>query len=113
MKSSVSFESPDKLSWTHGMNTLADSKNKPLRGFVPTTALAKAVSFADDMMHVALTDGRVRSVPVIWFPILHRATMEKRNRFEIGGGGVSLHWPEIDEDLSIAGLMAGVDRAAG
>ncbi len=33
--------------------------------------------------------------------------------YEIGGGGISLHWPELDEDLSIAGLMAGVDRESG
>jgi hypothetical protein len=48
-------------------------------------------------------------VPIIWFPLLHEATPAQRKRFEIGGGGVSLHWPEIDEGLSIAGLMAGVD----
>jgi len=42
---------------------------------------------------------------------LHEAT-PARKRYEIGGGGVSLHWPEIDEDLSIAGLMAGVDWEA-
>lgn len=76
---------------------------------MPTTALAKAVKFDDDMMQVYLTDGRIISVPIIWFPLLHEATPKQRERYEIGGGGVSLHWPEIDEDLSIAGLMAGVD----
>ena len=58
-------------------------------------------------------DGRIISVPIRWFPLLREATHEQREQYEIGGGGVSLHWPEIDEDLSIAGLMAGVDwRAA-
>ena len=85
------------------------SKSKIRKAYVPTTALAKAVKFNDEMMHVYLTDGRIISVPIIWFPLLHEATSEQRKRYEIGGGGISLHWPEIDEDLSIAGLMAGVD----
>lgn len=77
--------------------------------FVPTSALAKSVTFDLDAMHVALTDGRVLSVPLAWFPRLSRATPEQREKCEIGGGGIGLHWEELDEDLSIAGLMAGVD----
>jgi len=84
------------------------NKKKFQRAYVPTTALAKTVKFDDEMMHVYLTDGRIISVPIIWFPLLHEATLVQRKRYEIGGGA-SLHWPEIDEDLSIAGLMAGVD----
>jgi hypothetical protein len=76
---------------------------------VPAAALAKSVEFAEEMMRVTLTDGRVLSVPLVWFPLLRQATPEQRERYEIGGGGISLHWPELDEDLSIAGLMAGVD----
>ncbi|MCI0439599.1 MAG: DUF2442 domain-containing protein [Chloroflexi bacterium] len=76
---------------------------------MPKTVLAEAVTFADEMMHVRLTDGRVISVPIIWFPLLHEASPRQRERYEIGGGGVSLHWPEIDEDLSVAGLLAGAD----
>ena len=79
------------------------------RAYVPTTALANEITFDDAMMHVALTDGRVISVPLIWFPVLHRATADQRRRYEIGGGGIGLHWPDLDEDLSVAGLMAGVD----
>jgi hypothetical protein len=77
---------------------------------VPVAALAKAVDFDDVMMRVAFTDGRVLSVPLVWFPVLRKATPEQRARYEIGGGGISLHWPELDEDLSVAGLMAGVDE---
>jgi hypothetical protein len=77
---------------------------------VPVTALAKAVEFDEEMMRVTFTDGRVLSVPLVWFPTLHNATPAQRKRYEIGGGGISLHWPALDEDLSIAGLMAGVDR---
>ena len=88
------------------------SKLKFRRAYKPTTALAKTVKFDDKMMHVSLTDGRIISVPIIWFPLLHEATPEQREQYEIGGGGVSLHWSEIDEDLSVAGLMAGADWEA-
>jgi hypothetical protein len=83
---------------------------KSKRAYVPATALAKSVKFNKSMMQVTFTDGRVLGVPLIWFPVLHAATPAQRTRCEIGGGGISLHWPELDEDLSIAGLMAGVDR---
>jgi hypothetical protein len=76
---------------------------------VPTTALAKSVDFDADMMRVLLTDGRRVSVPLAWFPLLLKASPEQRTNCEIGGGGTSLHWPELDEDLSMAGLMAGAD----
>ena len=76
---------------------------------MPTTALAKSVSFDEDMMHVLLTDGRRISVPIIWFPVLLRASADQRTKYEIGSGGTSLHWPELDEDLSVAGLLAGAD----
>lgn len=79
------------------------------RAYVPVTALAKAVEFDEVMMRVIFTDGRVLGVPLAWFPVLQKATPAERTRFEIGGGGISLHWPELNEDLSIAGLMAGVD----
>ncbi len=86
---------------------------KHRRSFVPTTALAHAVTFDDVSMHVALTDGRVVSVPLSWFPALRDATPEQRTQCQIGGGGIGLHWDDLDEDVSIAGLMAGVDRVAG
>jgi len=82
------------------------------RPFVPTTALAKSVNFDEEMMHVSLADGRSISVPIIWFPLLRAATPEQRTKYEIGGGGTSLHWPELDEDLSVASLLAGADWQA-
>jgi hypothetical protein len=91
------------------MSTSADAKPVFRPAFVPTTALAKSVDFTDDAMLVTFADGRILTVPLIWFPLLHQASPEQRAKYEIGGGGISLHWPEIDEDLSIAGLMAGVD----
>ena len=95
------------------MSTSTDSEARYRRGFVPATALAKQVDFDELTMKVTFTDGRVLSVPLSWFPLLDNATPEQRAKCEIGGGGVSLHWPDIDEDLSIAGLMAGVDRNSG
>ena len=92
------------------MSTSKRKKSKFHRSFVPTTALAQSVSFKRAMMNVTFTDGRVLSVPLMWFPALHRAKPSQRSKVEIGGGGIALHWPELDEDLSIAGLMAGVDR---
>ncbi|MEX0716765.1 MAG: DUF2442 domain-containing protein [Planctomycetaceae bacterium] len=81
----------------------------PDRAYVPTTALAKSVACDEHMLHVAFTDGRTLGVPLAWFPTLRDATPEQRANCEIGGGGIGLHWPDLDEDLSIAGLMAGVD----
>jgi hypothetical protein len=91
------------------MSALAKGDPKIRRAYVPTTALVESVSFDDDLMHLALTDGRVLSVPIVWFPVLHEATPEQRAKYEVGGGGVSLHWPELDEDLSVANLLAGAD----
>ena len=84
-------------------------RTKSHRSYVPATALAKSVKFTKSMMQVTFTDGRVLGVPLVWFPVLRAATPAQRMRYEIGGGGISLHWPELDEDLSIAGLVAGVD----
>ncbi|RZK43662.1 MAG: DUF2442 domain-containing protein [Hymenobacter sp.] len=75
--------------------------------YSPTTALAQAVTFDDSTMHVQLTDGRTVSVPLLWFPRLLAARPEQRAQVAIGGGGRGLHWDELDEDLSVAGLLAG------
>ena len=88
-------------------------KQKPQfrKAFRPTSALAKDVKFKGAMMEVHLTDGRIISVPIIWFPLLNEATPEQREHYEIGGG-TSLHWEGIDEDISVAGLLAGGDAQA-
>jgi hypothetical protein len=85
-------------------------KSSDARAYVPTTALAKSLAFDERMMYVTFTDGRILGVPLLWFPRLHQASQRQLRRYEIGGGGISLHWPGLDEDLSIAGLMAGVDK---
>lgn len=93
------------------MSTLADKRSKMAfrRAYRPTFALAKSVSFDNELMHVSLTDGRIISVPMLWFPLLREATAEHREHYEINGGGISIHWSEIDEDLSVAGLLDGAD----
>ena len=93
------------------MSTLVTSGvRRARRSFVPTAALASSVEFTEDMMEVRLTDGRVLSVPLLWFPVLYEATPDQRKQCEIGAGGRGLHWATLDEDLSVAGLMAGADN---
>ncbi len=91
------------------MSISAEANPRFQRSFRPTTALAKSLEFDDETMRVAFVDGRVLSVPLAWFPVLLRASPSQRQHYEIGGCGVSLHWPDLDEDLSVAGLMAGAD----
>ena len=77
--------------------------------FVPTSAVAKSVEFDEEMMHVSLIDGRIISVPIAWFSKLNGASDKQRENCEISPAGIGIHWPDLDEDLSVAGLMAGVD----
>lgn len=64
-----------------------------------------AVRFDEAVMWVDLSDGRTLGVPLAWFPRLMRATPAQRNRVELSR--VGLHWEELDEDISVAGLLAG------
>lgn len=64
-----------------------------------------AVRFDDDSFWVDLDDGRTLGIPLAWFPRLLHATGEQRAHVELSRSG--LHWDEIDEDISIAGLLAG------
>lgn len=60
-----------------------------------------------DTLTVELMDGRTISVPVAWFPRLARGTPEQRANWQASAGGLGIHWPELDEDLSTAGLLRG------
>lgn len=66
---------------------------------------AKSVRFDDNSMWIELSDGRTIGIPIAWFPRLLHATPEQRQRFELSINGI--HWDELDEDISIAGLLAG------
>jgi uncharacterized protein DUF2442 len=68
---------------------------------------AVSVSFTEDAMRVVLADGREVTVPLEWFPRLAKAKPEERNRWELIGRGIGIHWEEVDEDISVAGLLAG------
>lgn len=70
-------------------------------------AEASSVEFDERMMHVELTDGRTISTPIEWYPRLFNATPAQRSQWELSGGGYALHWEEIDEDLSVRGMLLG------
>jgi hypothetical protein len=73
----------------------------------------RTVSVTDDELSVGLMDGRNISVPLAWYPRLVQATADQRARWEIASGGYSIHWPEIDEDLSTEGLLRGARAPQG
>lgn len=66
---------------------------------------ASSVWFDDSKLCVRLADGRELSVPIDWFPRLRDASEQARNNWRFVGRGQGIHWEDIDEDLSIAGLM--------
>ncbi len=70
--------------------------------------LAKSINFDENNMWVELTDGRKLAVPLAYFPRLLHATPKQREKYEISGGGTGLHWDEIDEDISVEGLLMGI-----
>ncbi len=68
---------------------------------------AHNIKCTDAAIIVELVDGRTISAPLVWFPRLSQASKEQLENWELLGDGEGIHWPEIDEDLSIAGLLAG------
>jgi Protein of unknown function (DUF2442) len=64
------------------------------------------VRFDADAMWVGISDGRIIGVPLAWFPRLLAASPAQREQFELSRRGI--HWPELDEDVSVAGLLAGL-----
>ena len=65
------------------------------------------VSITDDTLAVDLEDGRTIAVPIGWYPRLAYGTPEDRANFEISGAGYGIHWPDLDEDIGIEGLLLG------
>ncbi len=74
--------------------------------------LAQGVQFTKTEMVVSLVDGRKIIVPLVWFPRLQGATEKQLENFEILADGEGIHWPELDEDLSVAGLLRGTHEDA-
>ena len=69
--------------------------------------LARSVTVSDDNLVVELSDGRTLSVPLAWYPRLQHATQNERANCRLSGRGDGIHWPDLDEDISVAGLVAG------
>ena len=69
--------------------------------------LAQNVEVTDDDLVVSLVDGRKVVIPLVWFPRLVNATKKQLKNYVLLGDGEGIHWPEIDEDLSVAGLLRG------
>lgn len=69
--------------------------------------LVTDVRFSDAALGVTLEDGREISVPIAWFPRLRDANVTQRQNWRLIGRGEGIHWPDIDEDISAYGLLAG------
>lgn len=93
---------PDLLTETHlfeaGMSSSATKT---------TEALAQAVRVTEDALVVELVDGRAVSVPLAWYPRLLHGSQEERTDCRLIGRGEGIHWPQLDEDIKIADLLAG------
>ena len=74
-------------------------------------ANAIGVATTDDTLSVDLADGRTISVPLAWYPRLFHGSAEERQQWRLIGGGEGIHWENLDEDISVEGLLAG--RASG
>lgn len=68
---------------------------------------AESVTVTEDTLSVDLSDGRTLEAPLAWFPRLLHASEEERNHWRLIGKGQGIHWEEIDEDISVEGLLAG------
>jgi hypothetical protein len=87
----------EKECWRHGMSTLVTERD----------VFAESVRFSEDAMTVHLDDGRTLSVPLAWYPRLLHGSKLEREKLEMIGDGEGIHWPDLDEDISVEGLLAG------
>jgi hypothetical protein len=76
---------------------------------VVTLILPRAISVTvtDDTLSVDLEDGRTISVPIIWYPRLAHGSPDERANFQISTAGYGIHWPDLDEDIGVEGLLLG------
>ncbi len=74
---------------------------------LPAPPRAVHVSVTDDTLTVDLDDGRTIAVPIGWFPRLAYGTAAERANVQIAGAGFGLHWPDLDEDIGVEGLLLG------
>ena len=83
----------------------------PSAVIAPLRPKAVQVQITDDTLTVDLEDGRTISVPVVWYPRLAYGTAEERANFRLAGGGYGIHWPDLDEDIGVEGLLLGLKSA--
>ncbi|NOT01816.1 MAG: DUF2442 domain-containing protein [Phycisphaerales bacterium] len=76
-----------------------------------TLPTAESVHLSDDALSVELSDGRTISAPLVWYPRLLHASARERGNWRLIGRGHGIHWKDLDEDISVEGLLAG--RASG
>lgn len=69
--------------------------------------LAQSISVTDDSLIVDLDDGRTVSVPLAWFPRLLHGKAEERQNWRLIGKGEGIHWPDLDEDINVEGILLG------
>ena len=84
--------------WSRGMST---------SGAELRETFAKAVRISDDSLGADLPDGRTITVPLAWFPRLAHASPAERDNWRLIAGGEGIHWPDLDEDISVESLLAG------
>lgn len=89
------------------MTTSATDPTPAAAGPPPTAVTATDVAVRDEMLTLELSDGRTLAVPLLWYPRLWHGTPAERGRWRLIGRGEGVHWPDLDEDLSVEGLLAG------
>ena len=115
MKTKLSEEEIDKIVVEQADNDSTWEEPIYVRKTKPTSISAveldvpsaEGVTVAEDTLTVDLSDGRTISVPLAWFPRLMHSTQKERNNWRLIGRGYGIHWKDIDEDISIEGLLAG------
>ena len=80
---------------------------------VVTLARVLSVEVTDDTLSVDLEDGRTVSVPIGWYPRLANGTAAERANLQISGAGYGVHWPDLDEDIGVEGLLLGKHSSEG
>ena len=73
----------------------------------PLHALSSSVALNGDALSVGLSDGRTISVPIAWYPRLSHGTRAERDNWRLIAGGDGIHWPDLDEDVSVGALLEG------
>jgi hypothetical protein len=101
-RSSVSCWRIESAFWRHGMSS----------SVVEAVPRAQEIGVTEDELIVSLVDGRRISVPLAWFPRLLHATPAQRANWQLLGDGEGIHWPDVDEDLSVTGILRGTPPPA-